>query len=115
MKDIKKSFGSKVRYYRKKQDLTQWTLADKANLHYTYIGAIERGEKNITLENIFKIANALNVSIVELLDFSQPVSEKKKPDELMKSKIYKILKNKTEKEMDKIYKILKNILTLQKK
>ena len=92
MKSIKKSFGEKVRYFRKKQELTQWTLADKANLHYTYIGSIERGEKNITLENIYKIAAALNVKISVLLDLDEPLPGKKAPEDQLKTKIYRILK-----------------------
>lgn len=62
------SFGEKVRKVRKERGLSQEELAFNANLHRTYIGMIERGEKNITLTNIQKIANALNVSINDLLD-----------------------------------------------
>lgn len=62
------SFGEKVRKFRKERGLSQEELAFNANLHRTYIGMIERGEKNITLTNIQKIANALNVSINDLLD-----------------------------------------------
>lgn len=56
-------FGSKVREFRKSQSLSQEELADKADLHRTYIGMIERAEKNITLLNIEKVAKALGVSI----------------------------------------------------
>lgn len=62
------SFGRKVRNIRKKKGLSQEQLAYKANLHRTYIGMIERAEKNITLINIEKIANALEVEISELLE-----------------------------------------------
>jgi len=61
--DILKKFGEKVRDYRKQRNLSQEELADKAGLHRTYIGMIERAEKNITLLNIEKIANALKLSI----------------------------------------------------
>lgn len=63
------SFGEKVREIRKEKGLSQEELAHKANLHRTYIGMIERAEKNITLVNIEKIANALEVSINELFNF----------------------------------------------
>lgn len=59
-------FGHKIRQERLKQNLSQEELAEKANLHRTYIGMIERAEKNITLINIEKISNALGVSIFEL-------------------------------------------------
>lgn len=56
-------FGKRVREERLKQNLSQEILAEKAGVHRTYIGMIERAEKNITLININKIANALNVEI----------------------------------------------------
>ena len=61
------TFGEKVREIRKEKGLSQEELAHKADLHRTYIGMIERAEKNITLINIEKIANALNIDIKELL------------------------------------------------
>lgn len=60
-------FGNRVREFRKSQGLSQEGLSYKANLHRTYIGMIERAEKNITLLNIEKIAKALGVEIIELL------------------------------------------------
>ena len=54
-------FGNKVREERIKLHLSQEDLADKANVHRTYIGMIERAEKNITLENIKKIVDALEL------------------------------------------------------
>ena len=59
-------FGEKVREIRKSKGLSQEELAHKADLHRTYIGMIERAEKNITLLNIEKIANSLEVNIKEL-------------------------------------------------
>ena len=60
-------FGKKVREIRKEKELSQEELAHKANLHRTYIGMIERAEKNITLLNIEKIAKALGIKIQKLL------------------------------------------------
>jgi len=60
-------FGERVRKLRKEKSLSQEQLAHNANLHRTYIGMIERAEKNITLINIEKIALALGVSVHELL------------------------------------------------
>ena len=65
--DIPQLFGEKVRSIRKKQQLSQDELADQCGLHRTYIGAVERGERNITLINAEKIANALQVSFSELV------------------------------------------------
>ena len=59
-------FGEVIRDLRKDKGLSQEELADKAGVHRTYIGMIERGEKNITLENINKISKALQITIHEL-------------------------------------------------
>jgi transcriptional regulator with XRE-family HTH domain len=61
-------FGEKVREIRISKGLSQEELAHIANVHRTYIGMIERAEKNITLVNIEKIAVALNVKIIELIN-----------------------------------------------
>lgn len=60
-------FGERVREIRKEKGLSQEELAHKADLHRTYIGMIERAEKNITLLNIEKIAIALEVKISKLI------------------------------------------------
>lgn len=65
-KDVLRQFGERVRAIRKKLGLSQEELAEKANLHYTYIGGVERGERNLSLDSIEKIANALDVEISEL-------------------------------------------------
>ncbi len=66
-KTISIKFGERIREIRMSQQLSQEQLAHLAEVHRTYIGMIERAEKNITLVNIEKIAKALNVNIKELL------------------------------------------------
>ena len=61
-------FGNRVRELRKLKNLSQEELAFRADVHRTYIGMIERAEKNITLLNIEKMANALEVSINDLFN-----------------------------------------------
>ena len=60
-------FGKRVREERLKKGLSQEGLAELAEVHRTYIGMIERAEKNITLLNIEKISNALSIEIHDLL------------------------------------------------
>lgn len=60
------AFGQRVQELRKEQNLSQEQLADLAGVHRTYVGMIERAEKNITLCNIEKIAKALKVDIKDL-------------------------------------------------
>ena len=67
-KTLLEKFGQKVREERLKQNLSQEQLAVKAGVHRTYIGMIERAEKNITLLNIKKISKALSMSISKLLE-----------------------------------------------
>jgi transcriptional regulator with XRE-family HTH domain len=66
--DVLIKFGGRVRDLRKERGLSQEQLAFMADLHRTYIGMIERAEKNITLVNIEKISNALNVPLSILLN-----------------------------------------------
>lgn len=70
-KKILVEFGHKVRESRKGLGISQEELSFKADLHRTYIGMIERAEKNITLINIEKIAKALNIEVSELLKFKK--------------------------------------------
>jgi transcriptional regulator with XRE-family HTH domain len=60
-------FGSRVRAERKKISISQEELAARTGLHRTYIGAVERGERNIGLLNVFRIARALGVPAFILL------------------------------------------------
>lgn len=61
-------FGATIRRLRREQKLSQEQLAAKAGLHRTYIGGIERGERNPSLKNIVAIAAALGVSPAVLLE-----------------------------------------------
>ena len=66
--DITKRIGLNITIIREKKGLSQEKLAELAGLHRAYIGQIERGEKNIGLKNLQKIAKGLNVSIKKLVD-----------------------------------------------
>ncbi len=66
MKTIEKRFGHRVRELREAKGLSQEELAFIAGVHRTYLGGIERGERNPSLKNIAAIAKALKVSLSEL-------------------------------------------------
>jgi len=70
--ELLKSFGARVRTLRQARGFSQETLADKCGLDRTYVGGIERGERNPSLQNIARIATALNVSLVELMKGVEP-------------------------------------------
>jgi transcriptional regulator with XRE-family HTH domain len=66
-RDILVQFGKRVRQLRKAQNLSQEAFAAKCHLDRTYLGGIERGERNLALRNIQAIATALGISLSELL------------------------------------------------
>lgn len=66
--DFLQWFGSRIRSLRKHKRMTQADLARLVGIDRTYIGGVERGERNIGLMNIKKLADALNVSTKELFD-----------------------------------------------
>lgn len=61
MNDLQSTFARNLLFYRKAAGLSQEGLAERANLHRTYIGALERCERNVTIRNIEKIARALEI------------------------------------------------------
>lgn len=70
-KKILIKFGNKVRERRTALGLSQEELGERAGVHRTYIGMIERAEKNITLENIEKIAKALEIPLGDLMSLEE--------------------------------------------
>lgn len=64
--EITSRFGLRVRGLRKSMGLSQESFADLCGLHRTYVGAIERGEKSVTIETAEKLALALRMSMAEL-------------------------------------------------
>ncbi|GLS27654.1 helix-turn-helix transcriptional regulator [Marinibactrum halimedae] len=62
--NVTKVFGRRVRHFRSLKSLSQEELADLCDLHRTYIGSVERGERNITLLNAEKIAQSLGEPLV---------------------------------------------------
>ena len=85
MEDIQKAIGDRLRDLRKKKGLSQEELGWKSKLHYTYIGAIERGEKNVSLSTLSKIAKGLGISVMEIFNVSIDLKD---PDKL-KASIFK--------------------------
>ena len=66
---IKSEFGRHLRELRVDRKLTQEELAERAGLHFTYVGQIERGVRNPSLVNLYKLAKALSITAGELLPF----------------------------------------------
>ena len=66
--DILKTFGLRVRALRGEHGWSQEELADEAELDRTYVGGIERGERNLALRNIHRLARTFGLTIAELMD-----------------------------------------------
>ncbi len=105
MDKIAQTVGSRIRAYRQRIGMTQEELAEKADVHHTYIGQVERGEKNLTVATLEKILNALDVSFS---DFFECMDTEKSSVNLA-SKCYDIVNKRSKKEQEKIYRLLCDI------
>ncbi|MDE6501940.1 MAG: helix-turn-helix domain-containing protein [Ruminococcus sp.] len=94
--------GRRIRNYRIQQHMSQEVLAEKCGLHPTYIGQLERGEKNATLESIEKIAGGLSISLSRL--FENIGSENDSQNIPLEA--YRILQERPENEQKKLIQIL---------
>lgn len=85
MQTYVKLFGERVKYHRKRQGLSQEKLSELCELHPTYIGQIERGEKNASLDTIMRICKGLEISpedLFEKLDYKHENTPAQKAYEL---------------------------------
>ena len=103
MSDLAKIVGQRIRNYRTQLGLSQEKLAELAGCHPTYIGQLERGEKNATLESIDKVASSLKISLSKLFENlgGENTSERKLPLEC-----YEFLLTKSREEQEQLIKIL---------
>ena len=103
MSKIAKLVGQRIRSYRNQLGLSQEKLAELSGCHPTYIGQIERGEKNATLESIEKISCALNVSLSTLFE---KISNDKSDEKNIPLDCYELLLTKSPAEQEQIYRII---------
>lgn len=66
--DLQKTLGRNLRVYRERQGLSQEAFADELGVHRTYMGGIERGERNLTLKSVERIAQQINIDPLQLLE-----------------------------------------------
>jgi len=67
LSDVRIRFGEKLRKVRQRVGLSQERLAELAGLHRTYVSSVERGQRNISLENVERLADALGITMAELM------------------------------------------------
>ena len=101
-----KIIGQRIRNYRVQQKLSQEKLAELSGCHPTYIGQIERGEKNATIESVEKIAAALGVSLSKLFENLSNASDEAAN---IPNECYEFLSSKTQKEQEQLYQLLLSI------
>ncbi len=70
-KDRYEQFGLNVVYYRKKRRLSQTQLAELADIHRTYVSAIELGKVGVSFDVLFRLADALGVPVKQLFEFRE--------------------------------------------
>lgn len=103
MSEIAKTVGQRIRSYRLQLGFSQEKVAELSGCHPTYIGQVERGEKNATLESIEKITAAIEVPLSKLFDKigSTPDDSTDIP-----AKCYELLLTKNKSEQEQIYRII---------
>ena len=103
MSDIAKAVGQRIRNYRTQEGLSQEKLAELSGCHPTYIGQLERGEKNATLESIERITAALGITLSKLFEKLGGQEDDIKDIPLA---CYEFLSAKSKDEQEQLYKIL---------
>ena len=106
MDDLKNLIGHRLKAYREQKELSQAKLSELAGCHPTYIGQLERGEKNATLIMIWKISSALDVPLSQLFE---NIEDSGPTEQSIPSKCYELMIEKNTKEQEKLFKILEEI------
>lgn len=105
--------GERIRQVRKSKGLTQEELAEKAGINASYMGTVERGDRNISIETLEKIMKGLDVTPTDFFQFHEIESDDLKNEndkllEMMKSLLY----NRPVEENKLIYRVIKDILII---
>ncbi len=113
MSNLVKHIGASIRFIRKQKGYTQEYLAEKANLHYSYIGGIERGERNISLETLEKIILALEMEPFQIFETSNSYMLKYADSEklVIIQQINELLMALDRKELQSVQQILQMIVS----
>ncbi|GIP30273.1 hypothetical protein J23TS9_54030 [Paenibacillus sp. J23TS9] len=98
MSDILKLVGTRIKDLRKIRGLSQEALAEKAGFNISYIGFIERAERNISMKNLEKIASALDVGVYELFTYLKEQEEL--PEESTLKEVISLLRERNPKDIE---------------
>ncbi|WP_431085843.1 helix-turn-helix domain-containing protein [Paenibacillus sp. 8b26] len=109
MSDVVKRVGDKIRRLRKEKGFSQEQLAERSGLHTNYVGQVERGEKNLTLETLEKVVRGLDTSLEELFRFFDPMTRQ---DTL--GEIITLLEDRPGQDQEMALQVLKSVLEWEK-
>lgn len=104
MADLVHLLGERIRFLRRERNLSQEQLGELAELHTNYIGQVERGEKNVTVESLEKIAAGLRVSLEELFRYIDPM---KREDDL--AQIHYLLSSRSNQDKAMVLKMIQSV------
>ena len=105
MKNTKILLGKRIRYLRRSKDFSQEQLAEKANISSKYLGEIERGKANLTIDVAEQLSKALNIEISSLVDYQHEMDTKS-----LKNNINMLIRNASDDDLKTVYRVLKSIL-----
>ncbi|QUL58510.1 helix-turn-helix transcriptional regulator [Paenibacillus tritici] len=108
--ELVKRIGERIRKIRKEMNLSQEQLAERSGLHTNYVGQVERGEKNLTLETLEKVVGGLHISLEELFRYIGPMEQK---DAL--SQIIELLVERPSEDQMMALSILKSVMEWEEK
>lgn len=103
---IAKLIGERLRAYRNQKGWSQEEMAERAGFHPTYIGQLERGEKNATVESISRVSNALGIPLSVLFENISP--QPKQRD--IPAQCYEIIQKQPLKDQEVLLKMLRNVI-----
>ena len=103
MNNIVTVIGQRIRNYRNSIGISQETLGERAGLHTSYIGQLERGEKNATLETLYKVSTALEIPLSKLFEKLEGETDEGRNIPL---ECYEFIASKSKGEQELLYKML---------
>ncbi len=106
---LSRELGLRIRNYRKQKKISQEQLAEMCSLHPTYIGQVERGEKNVTIESLYKITSSLEISLSDLLQNIEFFEKSTNPSQIA---LYHQISQLPVSTQEKVYSIFQEILRL---
>lgn len=111
MNTMVKTVGKRLKNYRNFRGLTQEALAEMADVHPTYLGQVERGEKNVTIESLEKIVASLGISFSQLFE---GLDGREQTEDNIPLLCYEMIATCSPGEQEFIYKMLNDILKFKK-